>query len=81
MKKTLLLFLQILNIIAFVFTILFVVTGLVFELFGAAVYEQMFNSLGLPWSFDTLFYVTYGSVLIWIITLFLLQKFFDHKQD
>lgn len=64
------------NIISFVFVLLFGITGMIYELLGHAYYEKMLEELKIPWSFEYIWLFMLECLIILIITYFLRKKLF-----
>lgn len=68
--------LSIINVIFFVFTIFWGIDGVIYELVGAEIYEKILAWFRIPWSFEQSLKIAYICIAIWIVTYFLLVKFF-----
>lgn len=77
MKEVLRIILLITNIISFALVLLFGVTGIIYELLGAANYEKMLKKLKIPWSFERIWLFMFVCLIILIITYILRKKFFE----
>ena len=76
MKSYLSIILFIINIVSFVFVLLFGASGIVYELFGPAKYEIILQKLKIPWSFEHIWLFMFVCPMILIITYILRKKFF-----
>ena len=69
--------LLVINIISFILILLFGSTGIVYELFGPAIYEKILNELKITWSFERIWLFMGICLIILFTTYFLRKKFFD----
>ena len=79
-KKILNTFLLIINIISFVLVFLFGVSGIIYELFGAANYEKMLAKRNIPFSFERIWLFMFLCLIILIITYIVRKSVLKNKQ-
>ena len=63
--------LLVINIISLTLVAIFGVTGIIYEIFGPAVYESMLNKLKIPWSYEQIWIFMFIILAILIITYYL----------
>lgn len=76
MKEALRIILLIINMVSFVFVLLFGITGIIYELLGHAYYGKMLEELKIPWSFEYIWLFMFACLIILIISYFLRKKLF-----
>lgn len=76
MKEAFRIILLIINMVSFVFVLLFGITGIIYELLGPAYYEKMLEELKIPWSFEYIWLFMFACLIILIISYFLRKKLF-----
>lgn len=77
MKKVIRTILLITNIVSFALLSLYGASGIIYELFGPAIYDKMLAALGIPWNFDQIWLFMFVCSIVLIITYLLRKKFFD----
>lgn len=77
MKDFLKILLLIINVVSFVFVLVFGATGFIYDLFGYAFYEKMLDKIGIPWNFNQIWIFCAICLIITVVVFIIRKKFFN----